>query len=249
MCSWCDSFLLFIKEDKNCSAAQLDSEDCIQLLEDLGDISVHVLRSEFLLSCSEGHGKCHALHCGRDRHSFIDVEQLDIAHIFARRADLLFYLRAGDLLVHDKSEVAGDVEELGQRLKCRRLSAERIQSGQIQFHEVQVRAHVLCLRDVISEFADIADLLLPAEDVRRLVGMRKAPCSRLVCEFHVQRVRDGLRRAFQSIEALVFAKICHDQVISLVRIFRQGQGLRNEDLGDLEQPAFETAVLLSSRRS
>ena len=110
----------------------------IQFLQYLRHKSVHIFGRELFLSSPESDCESHALHRGRDRHSLIYVEQFDIAHIFARRAHLLFYLRAGDLLVHDQREVAGDVEELRQRLKCRRLSAERIQRGQIQFFDGHV---------------------------------------------------------------------------------------------------------------
>ena len=66
----------------------------------------------------------------------------------------------------------------------------------------------------------------------------------LICEFHMQSVRNCLSGALYSEEVLSFAPESDDQVVSLIRILGERKGLGHEDLGDLKESALEASVLL-----
>ena len=74
--------------------------------------------------------------------------------------------------------------------------------------------------------------------------MREAGGSRLISELYVHSFRHCLSCGFGGVEVFCFAPECDHKVISLIRIVGERKGLRNEDLGDLEESSGQAAVLL-----
>ena len=101
---------------------------------------------------------------------------------------------------------------------------------EVQFREIGIRAEVQLPGNVVSQLAEIAHLHLAHIDRRGLIGVSKGLARSLIAELDMQALGREIQRALQRKETLLLAEEGQGQVGSLIRILRERQGLRNEDL-------------------